>query len=400
MMKYWDKIQFFVLLILLALTALSSHPTITRMSREAGMANGTFLSVYVLAVFALLVLLCYRSLFRLKIQRKCWLLLFFILVAYLGTYVFFDSSTMLEDVRAIGICLCGIAIGVHLKMDEKKYRFLLLYFAGLITFVGLMQVLQGVGGFVIKDQYIRDNKNSLGVELSTAIIIYLILGISNKKKLFYKIVAFSLAILTFVILITIRARSSTLATLLIVMYFVYVTYKNNYKKNYALRIIGLLFVLGIVIVLLPETFGDYIYNSFYQNHEEDLSSGRFDRNRAAIQFLKRNPYFGNLMAQETLVWIHNYPLLKLFENGIFFSIPIVILYLYILVFTIRRSFVKNMTLRSVGYTVLIIPYMISLAEPTFPFGPGTATVMNYILFGVALRDSYIKKNKNEITTNI
>ena len=88
-------------------------------------------------------------------------------------------------------------------------------------------------------------------------------------------------------------------------------------------------------------------------------------------------------------WIHNYPLNRLFEFGLIFAFPVLLLYLYLLsrsiIQTIRSD---NHNIYNIGFYLLIIPFIISMAEPTFPFGPGTATVFNYIIFGVALRYSY------------
>ena len=118
----------------------------------------------------------------------------------------------------------------------------------------------------------------------------------------------------------------------------------------------------------------------------NIDTGRGERNRAALNVLSYNPLFGNLIEKVDVGWVHNYPLNKLFQYGIVFSLPIIILYLYLLIKTVARTIkANNHDVFSIGYYALIIPFIISMAEPTFPFGPGTATVFNFILFGIALK---------------
>ncbi len=65
------------------------------------------------------------------------------------------------------------------------------------------------------------------------------------------------------------------------------------------------------------------------------------------------------------------------------------LYYFVTLFTtlVRSGRMGTFNVFNAGYFALLIPFIISMAEPTYPFGPGTATVFNFILFGVALRDT-------------
>ena len=46
---------------------------------------------------------------------------------------------------------------------------------------------------------------------------------------------------------------------------------------------------------------------------------------------------------------------------------------------------KRLQLEYIGFFIPIIPFFISLLEPSFPFGPGTVQVFVYVLFGHALQ---------------
>ena len=134
---------------------------------------------------------------------------------------------------------------------------------------------------------------------------------------------------------------------------------------------------------------DYVVNSFVQNYEGgDITSGRMERNVAGLNFLADHFWLGELTADGELAWIHNYPLNKLCEFGLVFSMPILIIYVMLLALVIGQTFKQSAcNPYNVGYFALLVPFMISMAEPTYPFSPGTATAFNFILFGMALRNT-------------
>ena len=165
-------------------------------------------------------------------------------------------------------------------------------------------------------------------------------------------------------MLTVRARAATLTIGLMLLYILYERFKG--KDFFAYLIMGL-FLAVVVYVFIPNSVKEYVYNSFTQNYEDkDVTAGRAGRNAAAL----------------------DYPLNRTFEFGIVFVIPILLLYLYLLfqaiIKTIRTNSRNNYNL---GYYLLLIPFIISMAEPTFPFGPGTATVFNFLVFGASLRNS-------------
>ena len=248
---FWQRARYWVLLLLLLLITISSHPVIVDMSRAAGLESGTILSRYIIIVFAGLFLMCFnmKSMLKPIIVRTCWLLYAFLVVCYLITFATFESNAMMSDVRSIGICLVAIMIGWQLELDETRFKVLLSAFAGMTLFVGLMQIMTNIGGFQILDHYQTDNKNSLGVMLSSCATVFFFLGINKKRAGVVKILCFALFILSLVVLLTIRARAATLATAMIVLYTLYERYKGRDFVFY--------FILGIFLLFkrIGRTFG-------------------------------------------------------------------------------------------------------------------------------------------------
>lgn len=390
---FWQKTRFFVLLLLVLLITLSSHPTIVEVSRAAGMESGTILSRYIILVFALLFLVCFnlQSMLKPRIVRVCWFLFIFIVLFYMITFAVYGKRTMMADIRSIGICLVALMIGWQLDLDERRYRLLLLTFSGFTLFIGLMQVITNVGGFQILNQYHVDNKNSLGVMLTTSSIVFLLLGLNYEGKKKNKVLLLFLSVFTVVVLLTIRARAATLTFGLMALYIFYERYKG---REFFFYLLLALFVSMVVFLVLPSSIKDFVYNSFFQNYEGgDITGGRVSRNAAALHVLADNIFTGNLNVGADIGWVHNYPLNRTFEFGIVYVLPIMLLYLYLLFYSIIKTVrSNNRDNHNIGYYVMIIPYIISMAEPTLPFGPGTATVFNFILFGLAFRYSYNARN--------
>lgn len=388
-LTFWHKARYWVLLLLVFLITISSHPTIAAMSRDAGMESGTILSRYIILVFGGLFVMCFnfQSMMRTKMVRVGWVMFFFVFLYYLITRAAFGEQSMMSDVRSMAICLIAIMIGWQLNLDEKRLHIMLMAFAVLTLFVGLMQVFVNIGGFIILDQYETDNKNSLGVMLSTSAIVFLFLGLNHQQRGIRKTLCFGLAILTLAVLLTIRARAATLTTGIMLLYILYERFKG--KDFFIYLIVGLVLMVAL-FVFLPSSIKEFVYNSFYQHYEEgDITTGRAERNAAALRFLSRHIFFGNLDQNIRVGQVHNYLLNRTFEFGIVFVFPILLLYLYLLIHTIVKTIKSNnRNTQNIGYYLLLIPFIISMAEPTLPFGPGTATVFNFITFGLALHYSY------------
>ena len=75
----------------------------------------------------------------------------------------------------------------------------------------------------------------------------------------------------------------------------------------------------------------------------------------------------------------------------------ILVYLIFFVKIIKEYFRdKELQFDKMGFFIPIIPFFISLLEPSFPFGPGTVQVFVYVLFGHALQQDYYQLQEDSL----
>ena len=393
-----QKLVLGLLVILAVLVALSSHPTIVEMSRSAGIEKGSILSKYIIVVFIILFLLCFgwKEIIKSKQIRVYSFFVIWILVFSVFTMGFFSDNKLFGEVRALVICLVALSIGWQLRLSEIQMRIVLLVYAIGALYVGFMQVTNNVGGFVIEDQYLTDNKNALGVMLATSIAVLVYIATEVHSRKIWVVLWWIGVVALFAVILTIRARAATLIALFALLLILYRRVNRSYYI-FIVAAIPVIVLLGMLVI--PSEVIDFVTDSFFSGYEEsDITSDRSIRNQMALNYLSFHPLLGNLQhGSEHFGWIHNYPLLQLFNNGLIFGFPILCLYVYLFFIIIKgslRSKVDN--IGEVGFFAALVPFIVSLAEPTFPFGPGTATVFNFILLGSAIKSQTINNEEHSI----
>ena len=393
-----QKLVLGLLVILAVLVALSSHPTIVEMSRSAGIEKGSILSRYIIVVFIILFLLCFgwKEITKSKQIRIYSFFVIWILVFSVFTMGFFSDNKLFGEVRALVICLVAMSIGWQLRLSEPQMRIVLLVYAIGTLYVGFMQVTNNVGGFVIEDQYLTDNKNALGVMLATSIALLVYIATEVHSRKIWSVLWWIGVVALFAIILTIRARAATIIAFFSLLLIIY---RRVHRSFFILVIAVIPAIVLLCILIMPSSIIDYVTSSFFSGFEGgDITSDRSIRNQMALNYLSFHPLLGNLQhGSEHFGWIHNYPLLQLFNNGLIFGMPILCLYVYLFYLIIKgslRSKVNN--IRDVGFFAALVPFIVSLAEPTFPFGPGTATVFNFILLGAAIKSQTIKYEEHSI----
>ena len=387
-----NAIRDVLLYILLFVTAISYHPVIIRASRIAGYENGTILSRYIILLFGAVFILS-LSISLLKNSRFyrnviIWFVVIFVFA--LVIQAFYRNRDMIRELRTFAIVLGSIMIGYDLKLEKRQQVFMILVFCITVLFSGIMQVIMNNGGFVIANQYLTDAKNSLGAMLATScfLSVYLFLNFSKRIS---KYLAMALVLLTFLVMVTIRARMAVVAFGFIGLYYYFLIKKN---RNIILTLLICAIILFVGILFMPSSIVNYLEASFTAGTQsEDFTSGRMYTYLQAISYLSQNPLFGNVQKLNQIGWIHNFPLLKIYDYGLLFSWPILVLYVYICIHAVilSRRF-EPLSITCLGSTCLLIPYMISMAEPTFPFGPGTVTLINFILLGMAEKERISQKS--------
>lgn len=377
-------IQISLLYSVVFLMAVSYHPAVVGASRSVGLESGTLLSRYIFILFVALFAVSITRMprIRAKFLLKSSVWLFVILIVGLIVSAVYNNQGMLLDLRSIAIILASILIGWASDLSHRQLSICLFIFGFTALFSGLSQVFSNIGGFVIEDQYLVDSKNSLGAMLATAELAFLFLWKSLKNKPL-RLISFFCAIIGLMVIVTIRARASLLAVLIVAAVYIYYISKN--KRTTVLTFITVAVVFS-ALILIPSDISQYLYNSIFSGTQgEDVSSGRVGVYEAALHYLSQNTLLGNVENNHHLPWIHNYVLLIVYEYGLLFSWPILTLYFYILFHSINYLIRTTVGFPYIGYSIILVPYVISLLEPTFPFGPGTVTVTNFILLGIAER---------------
>ena len=381
-----NEMRYIVLYIFVFLIAISYHPIIISMSRTAGYESGTILSRYITFVFIALFFLCITfSFWKSSFARHYFFLLVLVLVMSILVDAFFNNKMYFGATRDVALCFIAIVIGWSLNMGGKDIERLLLFFSLVVLFSGLMQVLTNIGGFVIRSQYLADAKNSLGALLSTVIISMIIVWRSSKASA-ARLVALFFSILGLVLIITIRARGALLSTVIVTL----MLFLGYLRKNKVAIIIASFFILAFLSMpLMPDVVYNYIHDSLFSGTQNvDFTSGRLSIYESALEYLSEsdNLFWGNVDQSFSLgSWIHNYFLLQVFRFGIVFSLPLLILYLFVFYHSARGLMQIKSPLSECGYPLVLVLYFISLLEPTFPYSPGTATLFNFVLIGGALR---------------
>jgi len=92
---------------------------------------------------------------------------------------------------------------------------------------------------------------------------------------------------------------------------------------------------------------------------------------------------------------HNYLVNKMVRYGIFGSISFIIIYILFGIFCLKHIIFRKPAIENLGVFLFIIPFIISFFEYTYPFGPGTANFMVFLMFSTAVKVRRHKELKHE-----
>lgn len=392
--KVVHYIRFLAFTLLSLLTALSYHSSFSNIVTEGIGVNplSSYITILTIVIFTLS--------FNIKIWYKVQFLKHFfcgILSITLFTFVFFAlgiESMAFSDMKDVLMAFIFILIGYEIHFSKNEIIFLIFSYSCVLLFSLYSQVLDNLGGFVIADQYIQYGKNTLGVMAASSLIAIVVSAFNlNSRYIKFLLIIWVFVILLFII--TLRARAA-FAMVGVVLFFIFLKYIASKKKNIRFYFVCflLLCLFAFIIVMFSNRLTgvyEYVYSSITQNRETDLSSGRFDRNIMAIDIIMESPLFGNLSTQYTYEWIHNYFLRMVSSYGLVTSFPFVYLYLYLLIFVLKGVLSKKVEIENVALFVMLIPLLVSLLEPTFPYAPGTGILLPFVFLG-----HYIYNNTNPV----
>ena len=378
---------------------MSYHPFVYSVSQEFVDAGEAVISPFLSYIRIILVLLVILSFIKNegpilnKHLSKYIFLVFLLLIFALLLFGVSPQKHVSGDIKAILTCLFAFFVGYHLNMSESWIKKLLFYYGLLVCIVGLFQILVNIGGFVVLESYETDGKNALGAMLSVSAVIFWGIALSKTGSRFERIFALLLGLLSLVELLTIRARLATLSAIGVVFLMFY--FLKNRKKIKPLPFLFISFVLIVLIFIVPNPLYNYIYDSLFLNKEGDITAGRTTMNLQAIKIILDNPLVANLYDNyiNVDIRVHNWMLKRLYEYGLVFAIPFVIIYLK-LGLALCKQFLNryNDTFQILGYAMVAALFVISLGEPNMPFSPGTAMTTAYIFWGYSYQRLKIIKN--------
>lgn len=380
-----------LLLLLLSVTVVSYADRFNSFDDENYVASS--ISNYVYLLTALSFLLC-ASINQIRSNKHIRVTFFCLVIITINTFLteaIFHTSVYWSDMKNIGIPFIALCIGYSVEFN-KKFLLTIFYVYGLLMLgVCFSLIMNNIGGFIIADTYQVTSKNALGVMMSSYIAVILPLLLDDDIKKIHKIFFLGICAMFFVILMTIRARASTMTFFFTVFIFVFEMLKHAGDKHSRLakRIITICVVLLIALPFLSNVFeplGNYLHNSLFQNVEDDVTTGRMDRNEVAVEFIKNNLLLGRLSTPSNFAWVHNYVLRVLAEYGVFFSAILLYLYFYFVVKIMKLFLRKNpLQFDSIGFWATLPPIMLSFVEPLFPYGPGTSVLLTFLLLGYSLK---------------
>lgn len=395
-LKY-SNFKYLILIVFSFLLVFSFHPSIMKLDEYTGNIINPF-SKYINIVFCILFIINtnkIKLLIKCPLIRDYMLIMSMVLIYAALTAVFIGNKFIWWEVRSLTMCLVAIIIGFNLNISDKQMSNLLTIYAVSGLIVGISIVMTNIGGFKIIENNVVTYKNAIGVVLSTASIISFYMSFERDKYVkLYRIFLLIISIILVMSILTIRARAAALLTLVSFVIILYLKNKGKNKEAFLITIVAIV----LLVIVMPQNVENFIMDSFFKGFEEkDITSDRGRRNQQALLFLKDNLLVGNINRVFHVDQIHNYPLRILFNGGIIFSFPILLLYVYLLIKIISCTIKENMReLKNIGFIAIIIPFGISMLEPTLPFGPGATTVFSFMLLGIALKNKYEKKYlKNE-----
>ena len=377
-------------IVLLALCTITYYPAVLN-------SGGSFVSLGVSATAVMLLVISFFKNYPVHQFIKKYLSISFFIVLFSFLFMFIKGELYFGEIMEILIPLFMLFIGFQSTLSHKQYLIILSCYVFCVIIVSYVTIMTNIGGFRIESQYLVTVKNSLGGMLALAGVIS-VFGIKILKENKLKIISTFAFLLIMLFILTIRARLAVLSMLFVSS----LIYKQGIKTQ---TIISCLLPCCIFAILkyfttgnfITENIDQFVFDSLFLNKTEDLTSGRTDLIFVALSVIEQSPLWGNLTLQTDLAWIHNYSMLKLSSFGLLGASPWIILYFYIIVFIVKKyRHIKFLKFSNLGVFLLMVVFIISLGEPTYPYGPGTVSIIAYYFFGVFLNNEMINKHINKI----
>lgn len=304
-----------------------------------------------------------------------------VLAPIIIAFIPFRDGLPIGPIRDLALALIVISIGVSINLNEIQYNKLVNIYIVSYALAALSIVYTYASGFVIQESYFPIPKNQIAPAFGTAFLLALYFSFKSRgsKKVFYYVFGF----LLMSSLLVIRGRAVIVAVFIAVTIFI-LSFIPSRKYKILTILIG--------IALLPFV-GQFIYEALFLNYNtsdiNSISTGRIVSYIEGIEYLK-NHWIGVFLESSSYKGdtIHNYILYNLVNYGVFISSFLIIIYLkyvYTIFLAIRKN---NFQYYEVGPLVLVIIFIVSLFEYTYPYAPGSAIFFPFFLMGQYLKNEY------------
>lgn len=302
----------------------------------------------------------------------------FVLYAF-GCHVEFSPA------RDLTIALVMLMIGLNVTFTEIQFDKIIFLYIFFYTIAAVSLVFTYASGFLIYEQYFPIPKNQIAPAFGIACIMSLYFAFKKDKmveRLLY-LLFFGILLAS---LLVIRGRAAIVSVLIAAIVFIFF-----YLHNRKYKIITI-----IIAVSLFPFIGQYLYDALFLNYDvtdiDSISTGRYERILEGLAYLQNYPLTGQLANPiykgRT---IHNYVLISLVTYGIIVSILLLCIYFRYII-EIFKAIKKNTFQKyEVGPLVMLIIFIVSLFEYTYPYAPGSAIFFPFFLMGQFLRINFLRK---------
>jgi len=315
-----------------------------------------------------------------------------------------NSAPFMDLMIPFGILICSL----YTSFNKNQLSRLLMWYAILVTLLGVSSIFYYGAGFHITQLNLVPGKNNIGPMLGIAAIT-LVVSIFDKRQFEIRnnYMLFKIALLISILgsLLAMRNRSGIVAVSLVVLFYLIREYR---PKKSLKTIMSTLLMLVVVFFLFRygafNNITDMFWKSLTLNHDitdfNSMSAGRLDGYELALDYIVQHPVSGGLVGDVEFNYIpHNYILYNWLNYGIVGSIPLVGFYLYLFYFAFRGIYHKLKNGFTLPMWVLLFSLIVSLAEYTYPYGPGVSQLMLWFLIGQYVKEAHFYDQKGSKTVN-
>lgn len=237
--------------------------------------------------------------------------------------------------------------------------------------------------------YSYASKNSISQILLTGALLTFLFKMQDKSVI-KNLIHIGIAIFFVASLLLLRSRATLIAIPFIVLFII--IFGSQKYKNFRIIAITLLVLGFLVLLLIPNAFNtlinDIIFGGRDSSDLDDLSSGRFGEWLNFFSDLGDGWFFGiGSTKRESLI------LTSILSYGFPMGIAVILFALTPFIFSLRH--IKNRDgLITLVFYLGFIYFLNGIFEQLAPFGPGVKCYMLWLMFGIALARQNMQENKS------